>query len=145
MSTWGIALGDTVLEGDFSIGSHDMNFASGSGIVRFPDDGMVVIPTSLKVWLYNILAKAPWLPSVPLSYLFFHNLQFLNILQDQGIEIIDPASVQGQDASASGKIKNEIPVLGFYQTTANKDNGGRLVLYGDSNCIDSAHLTKECW
>ena len=74
MSTWGIALGDTVLEGDFSIGSHDMNFASGSGIVRFPDDGMVVIPTSLKVWLYNILAKAPWLPSVPLSYLFFHNL-----------------------------------------------------------------------
>ena len=57
MSTWGIALGDTVLEGDFSIGSHDMNFASGSGIVRFPEDGIVVIPPSLKVLLTNFVPK----------------------------------------------------------------------------------------
>ena len=49
MSTWGIAFGDTVLEGDFTIGSHDVNFASGIGIIRFPDDGTVIIPPSLKV------------------------------------------------------------------------------------------------
>ena len=49
MSTWGIAFGDTVLEGDFTIGSHDVNFASGTGIIRFPDDGTVIIPPSLKV------------------------------------------------------------------------------------------------
>ena len=49
MSTWGIAFGDTVLEGDFTIGSHDMNFASGSGIIRFPEDGIVIIPPSLRV------------------------------------------------------------------------------------------------
>ena len=49
MSTWGIALGDTVLEGDFTIGSHDMNFASGAGIIRFPEDGIVIIPQTLKV------------------------------------------------------------------------------------------------
>ena len=60
MSTWGIALGDTVLEGDFSIGSHDMNFASGSGIVRFPEDGIVVIPPSLKVLLTNFVPKLLW-------------------------------------------------------------------------------------
>ena len=49
MSTWGIAFGDTVLEGDFTIGSHDVNFASGTGIIRFPEDGTVIIPPSLKV------------------------------------------------------------------------------------------------
>ena len=53
MSTWGIAFGDTVLEGDFTIGSHDVNFASGTGIIRFPDDGTVIIPPSLKVISHN--------------------------------------------------------------------------------------------
>ena len=49
MSTWGIAFGDTVLEGDFTLGSHDMNFASGAGLIRFPDDGIVIVPPTLKV------------------------------------------------------------------------------------------------
>ena len=49
MSTWGIAFGDTVLEGEFTVGTHDMDFASGAGIVRFPEDGIVIIPPSLKV------------------------------------------------------------------------------------------------
>ena len=63
MSTWGIAFGDTVLEGDFTLGSHDMNFASGAGIIRFPDDGIVIIPPTLKV---RILALN----------LFRHDMQF---------------------------------------------------------------------
>jgi hypothetical protein len=45
------------------------------------------------------------------------------------------------DASSSG---TQYPVLGFYQTKST-EVGGRIVVYGDSNCIDSAHLTKECW
>ena len=36
LATWGIAFGDTVLEGDFTVGPHDMSYASGTGIVRFP-------------------------------------------------------------------------------------------------------------
>lgn len=32
MASWGIAFGDTVLEGDFTIGPNDMNYASGTGI-----------------------------------------------------------------------------------------------------------------
>ena len=65
--------------------------------------------------------------------------------QDQGLEVIDPGSVSNQDTSNTAKVKNEIPVLGFYQTKANQENSGRIVVYGDSNCIDSAHLTLECW
>ena len=58
MSTWGIAFGDTVLEGDFTIGSHDVNFASGTGIIRFPDDGTVIIPSSLKVINHGYVIKS---------------------------------------------------------------------------------------
>ena len=58
MSTWGIAFGDTVLEGDFTIGSHDVNFASGTGIIRFPDDGTVIIPPSLKVVNHGYVIKS---------------------------------------------------------------------------------------
>ena len=57
MSTWGIAFGDTVLEGDFTLGSHDMNFASGAGIIRFPDDGVVIVPPTLKVRKNDLMIK----------------------------------------------------------------------------------------
>ena len=49
LATWGIAFGDTVLEGDFTIGDNDMFYASGTGLVRFPDDGVVYTPGTLKV------------------------------------------------------------------------------------------------
>lgn len=49
LATWGIAFGDTVLEGDFTIGDNDMFYASGTGLVRFPDDGLVYTPGTLKV------------------------------------------------------------------------------------------------
>ena len=75
----------------------------------------------------------------------FYNQHIDIILQDQGLEVIDPGSVSNQDVSNSAKLKNDIPILGFYQTKANTDNSGRIVVYGDSNCIDSAHLTIECW
>jgi membrane-bound transcription factor site-1 protease len=107
LATWGIAFGDTVLDGDFTVGPHDMNYASGTGIVRFPEEGIVLAPPALK---------------------------------DQGAEIMGKTSTGGAQAEQN----NLIPVLGFYQTKST-DTGGRIAVYGDSNCIDSAHLTKDCW
>ena len=49
LAAWGIAFGDTVLEGDFSVGGHDVYYASGTGIVRFPASGVVLTPGTLKV------------------------------------------------------------------------------------------------
>ena len=48
LATWGIAFGDTVLEGDFTVGPHDVSYASGTGIVRFPEEGIVLAPSTLK-------------------------------------------------------------------------------------------------
>lgn len=33
-----------------------------------------------------------------------------------------------------------VPILGFYQTPS--ESGGRVVVFGDSNCLDSAHLHR---
>ncbi|XP_063225096.1 membrane-bound transcription factor site-1 protease-like isoform X2 [Bacillus rossius redtenbacheri] len=42
LSSWGIALGDRVFEGDFTFGEHDMYYGSGTSIARFPSEGIVV-------------------------------------------------------------------------------------------------------
>ena len=100
LSGWGIALGDTVVDGELSLGSHDAQYSSGTHLVRFPPDGHVI---TVK-------------------------------LRDQGREVL----------GESGEVSVKVPVLGLYQTRASH-NGGRLVVFGDSNCIDGAHLTKPCY
>ena len=54
------------------------------------------------------------------------------------------APISPKGGAEAAAIPNKIPVLGFYQTKST-DTGGRLVVYGDSNCIDSAHIQKDCW
>lgn len=37
-------------------------------------------------------------------------------------------------------VVDNVPVLGLYQTPS--EGGGRIALYGDSNCIDDSHRQK---
>jgi len=100
LAGWGIALGDTVVDGEISLGSHDAQYSSGTHLVRFPPDGHVVTVQ----------------------------------MKDQGKEVL----------GEGGDTRVKVPVLGLYQTRAST-RGGRLVVFGDSNCIDGAHLTKPCY
>ncbi|KAG1681669.1 Membrane-bound transcription factor site-1 protease [Nymphon striatum] len=57
-------------------------------------------------------------------------------LKDQGNEVIQ-GSVQ---------TVHNIPILGLYQNKTKPNSAeGRIVLYGDSNCLDSSHLQKDCF
>lgn len=56
-------------------------------------------------------------------------------LRDQGREVLGSPSAPDQ----------KTPVLGLYQTRSRGPAGGRVVLFGDSNCIDGAHLSKPCY
>lgn len=47
LSVWGIEFGDRVFEGEFKLSDHEMYYASGTSISRFPDDG-ILIARSLK-------------------------------------------------------------------------------------------------
>lgn len=42
LSPWGVAFGDRVFEGDFIIGGHNMYYASGTVLNRFPNEGVKV-------------------------------------------------------------------------------------------------------
>ena len=57
--------------------------------------------------------------------------------------------VEQQGNVGVGSKSKPVPILGFYSTAAAKTpgggNGGRIVVYGDSNCIDASHLNGACW
>lgn len=55
-------------------------------------------------------------------------------LQDQGQEVITGESM------AAGRV----PVLGLLPDVGQKASG-RLAVYGDSNCLDSSHMQKDCF
>ncbi|KAK7498137.1 hypothetical protein BaRGS_00010725, partial [Batillaria attramentaria] len=95
-----MAFSDEVFEGDFTIGDHDMHYASGSSIAKFPEDGMLLTQT----------------------------------LKNQGYEVL-----KGETQTKEG-----VPVLGLQQTNS-QPGSGRIALYGDSNCLDTSHLQKDCF
>lgn len=100
LSSWGIALGDHVYEGDFKIGDHDMYYASGTSIVQFPENGLLI----------------------------------KRELKDQGKEVLGEAETTTYD----------VPILGLLQTNIN-EKSGKVIVYGDSNCLDNSHLQKDCF
>uniref|UniRef100_A0A3Q1GFJ6 Membrane-bound transcription factor site-1 protease n=1 Tax=Acanthochromis polyacanthus TaxID=80966 RepID=A0A3Q1GFJ6_9TELE len=99
ISVWGMAFSDGLYEGDFTLADHDMYYASGCSIARFPEDGIVIAKN----------------------------------LKDQGLEVLKQETT----------VVEGVPILGLYQTPS--DGGGRIALYGDSNCIDDSHRQKDCF
>ncbi|KAM1508421.1 hypothetical protein ACFX10_017735 [Malus domestica] len=101
LAPFGIAFGDKILNGDFSINGEHSRYASGTNIVRFPRGGYV------------------------------HKFPFM-------------------DSSESGATQNVLrtpemttadsPILGLVEV-----GEGRVVVYGDSNCLDSSHMVTNCY
>jgi membrane-bound transcription factor site-1 protease len=57
-------------------------------------------------------------------------------LNDQGHEVVEGTSSK----------ERSIPILGFHSPVKEANSQmGRIALYGDSNCLDSAHLQKDCF
>ncbi|XP_072169129.1 membrane-bound transcription factor site-1 protease-like [Diadema setosum] len=99
LAPWGMAFGDGVYEGEFSIGGRKSQYTSGSSIVKFPTEGGLLIQASLK---------------------------------DQGYEVL-----KGETKTAS-----DVPILGMFQ---HSKSAGRIVLFGDSNCLDTSHMQTDCY
>ncbi|XP_065285558.1 membrane-bound transcription factor site-1 protease isoform X1 [Dermacentor albipictus] len=100
LSFWNIGLGDHVYEGEFTIGDHKMYYASGTSIIKFPENGLLIQRS----------------------------------LTNQGQEVLEKKAdhVEG------------VPILGLLQTGSSKTSG-RIAVYGDSNCIDTTHIQKDCY
>uniref|UniRef100_A0A8C9JHB8 Membrane bound transcription factor peptidase, site 1 n=1 Tax=Panthera tigris altaica TaxID=74533 RepID=A0A8C9JHB8_PANTA len=96
LSVWNMGFSDGLYEGDFTLANHDMYYASGCSIAKFPEDGIVITQT----------------------------------FKDQGLEVLKQETA----------VVENVPILGLYQIPA--EGGGRIVLYGDSNCLDDSHRQK---
>ncbi|CAG9857116.1 unnamed protein product [Phyllotreta striolata] len=101
LASWDIQLGDRVFEGKYKLNEHEVYYASGNSIRKFPKNGVVVARQ----------------------------------LTDYGAEII----------GESDGFLYDVPVLGLVQTKSNEKKSGRIIVYGDSNCIDSSHLETDCY
>ncbi|XP_073911670.1 membrane-bound transcription factor site-1 protease isoform X2 [Castor canadensis] len=99
LSVWNMGFSDGLYEGEFALASHDMYYASGCSIAKFPEDGIVITQT----------------------------------FKDQGLEVLKQETA----------VVENVPILGLYQIPA--EGGGRIVLYGDSNCLDDSHRQKDCF
>ena len=59
-----------------------------------------------------------------------------------GIVVYEKLKNQGHEViTGESKSQEKVPVLGLYEPTIDK-GGGRVVLYGDSNCFDNSHMQK---
>ncbi|XP_057334911.1 membrane-bound transcription factor site-1 protease [Microplitis mediator] len=104
-TNWGVAFGDSVRNGQFTLGQHTpVTFASGTTIARFPATGTLLYVE----------------------------------LKDQGEKLLSTAG--------SGEISSSVPVMGLLKPEVDKldssSDSGKIVVYGDSNCIDDSHLKK---
>ncbi|XP_031767302.1 membrane-bound transcription factor site-1 protease [Galleria mellonella] len=121
LSMYQVALGDRVFEGSFKLGRHQIYYASGTHIHSFPEHGVII--------------------TAPLS--------------DQGQQIMSGEKSNG-NRPTSGAQTVDVPILGLLQTdgeirdytndTMEKlPKAGRLVVYGDSSCLEGGTAQPCHW
>ncbi|CAF1122635.1 unnamed protein product [Adineta ricciae] len=127
MKPLGIALGDTVLEGNYELGEHMIYYASGTHIVRFPADGYLIYrPLNDQG---ETIIQMPVSPHMPQQ-------RHLNLEDHER-----PKKPQIDIESIMKPHPISMPILGLVESAG----GGRIAVYGDSNCIDSVHLVRDCY
>ncbi|KAK9102675.1 hypothetical protein Sjap_019929 [Stephania japonica] len=101
LSPFGIAFGDKILNGDFTIDGEQSRYASGTDIVKFPSGG------------------------------YLHSFPFIDSSESGATQNV---------LQTSGMMKADSSILGLMEV-----GGGRIAVYGDSNCLDSSHMVTNCY
>ncbi|KAL4703422.1 hypothetical protein ACJJTC_008141, partial [Scirpophaga incertulas] len=123
LSMYQVALGDRVFEGSFKLGGHNMYYASGTHIHSFPDHGVLITAQ----------------------------------LSDQGHQIMTGEKTNTGSSTTGAGPTVDVPILGLLQTdgetgevhsndTIDKvPKAGRLVVYGDSSCLEGGSAKPCHW
>lgn len=59
---------------------------------------------------------------------------------NNAVFILGAEMLEAEGGTKSGGIES-VPILGLLQSQA-QEKSGRVVVYGDSNCLDNSHLNK---
>ncbi|KAL0852183.1 hypothetical protein ABMA28_000413 [Loxostege sticticalis] len=122
LSMYQVALGDRVFEGSFKLGGHPMYYASGTHIHSFPEHGVLITAQ----------------------------------LTDQGHQIMTGEKPSTGGGTPGSGPTVDVPILGLLQTdgetrdytndTIDKlPKSGRLVVYGDSSCLEGGAARPCHW
>ena len=104
-----------------------MNVFTGTHIVRFPADGYLIYrPLNDQG---ETIIQMPVSPHMPLQ-------RHLN-LEDHENHVKNQIDIE----SLVKTRPISMPILGLVEASG----GGRIAIYGDSNCIDSVHLVRDCY
>ena len=116
-----MALSDQVYEGEFKLGDHD------SKKQQIHDSHYIPVCLSFQRFYFSVYyASGTSIAQFPKS-----GLVLAETLKDQGHEVVTGESV----------TRKEVPVLGMFEPELD-EGGGRIVLYGDSNCFDNSHMQQ---
>lgn len=125
LAPFGIAFGDKILNGDFSMNDEQSHYASGTDIVRFPASGYV------------------------------HRFQFQDSSESGATQNVLQASGTAKVSSLGRATRVDPPVLfadpgRLFQVNYSilgllEAGAGRVAVYGDSNCLDSSHMVTNCY
>ncbi|EFN75041.1 Membrane-bound transcription factor site-1 protease [Camponotus floridanus] len=129
---WGIAFSDEVRSGQFTLGQHpSVTFASGTTLIRFPKDG-IILYAELHDQSQEFLEKKSGTSTlVPI-------LGLLQVTSEKDVQLVHDDGSNNEIPADENDEKNYIKK----QTSTMP---GRLVVYGDSNCIDDSHLQQSCF
>ncbi|KAL6417067.1 hypothetical protein ACFW04_013021 [Cataglyphis niger] len=128
---WGVAFGDDIRSGQFTLGQHaPVTFASGTTLTRFPKDGIILYAELHDQGQEFLEKESGTFTLVPI-------LGLLQITSKKDVEAAHN-EINNEALTDENNKKNYIKK----QTSTMP---GRLVVYGDSNCIDDSHLQKSCF
>ena len=112
LERWHLMLGDQVYEGYFKIDNHEMYYASGTSIVKYPAKNFALLYRDLN---------------------------------DQAEEILKSKKI----------LVKKVPILGLYSSKFSetefkfenftKSQSGQLAVFGDSSCLDTSHMQRDCY
>lgn len=121
LGQFGMAFGSDAWRGSFSFGQHEAHFASGSSIARFPPGGRLL---STKLVAEESRGDGQ---GVMMARKNVHErVPIVGLWQSGGGNAHPSASVAPGDAAGPAHPQ-----------------GGNIVLYGDSNCLDEAHAAGK--
>ncbi|XP_067931787.1 membrane-bound transcription factor site-1 protease-like [Watersipora subatra] len=63
-----------------------------------------------------------------------NGLVITELLKNQGLEVVEGVVT----------THKQVPILGLYENRSTP-LAGRIAVYGDSNCLDSSHMAKDCF
>lgn len=185
LGEFGIALGDTVYEGYFSMGDQGMYYASGSSLINFPqDNSSILIERDLhdqgREILYGEENTKSRFTSVILGMLqvnrsntFVKDQENLipkdNFIENRDLEnaghknsvlnkriLLNDRNFENEETLQENELFNDLKRAEIKEeinkilkeespVIDNKPKSGRIVVYGDSNCLDSTHIEKPCF